>query len=118
MELNLIIPVAEGEAMEKGDEKLDGNWWRVKGPLESPDVDSLKFHCVSYVWGSEMDRVGSFFECKRDISSRTKTALEAAMKAVDALRNQNGMEVADAFWIDAICIPQVEGASRHGTLER
>lgn len=118
MELNVVVRVATGEAKEKGDEKLNGIWWRVKGPIDSSEIDSMKFHCVSYVWGTGVDKAGSFFDCKRDISDMTKPALEAAMKAVDAMRDQDGMEVAEAFWIDALCVPQKEGENRHGTLER
>lgn len=118
MELNLVAPVAEGEPTRKGDEKLNGKWWRVKGPIESAEMGSTKFVCVSYVWGDGIDRAGSFFDCKRDISDRTKAALEAAMKAVDAMQDNEGGGKVEAFWIDAICVPQTAGSSRHGTLER
>jgi hypothetical protein len=46
MESNIVFPVPEEEATEKGDEKLNGRWWRVKSPIPSPDVDGTKFHCV------------------------------------------------------------------------
>ena len=81
-------------------------------------MDTAKFHCVSYVWGTGIDRAGSIFDCKRDMSNRTKPALEAAMKAVRAMPDKGGSGIVEAFWIDAICVSQVEGASRHGTLER
>ncbi|KAG0652602.1 N-acetyltransferase ats1 [Hyphodiscus hymeniophilus] len=118
MEMNLVVPVPEGEARQEGiDEELNGVWWRVKGPIETADMEHMKFHCVSYVWGAGMDRAGSFFDCKRDISDRTKPALEAAMKAAQVMSKNYGTENVEAFWIDAICVPQAEGASRHGTLE-
>jgi hypothetical protein len=118
MELNLVVPVAGGETPRKGDEKLNGKWWRVNGPIDSSELGSAKFHCVSYVWGQGIDEAGSFFDCKRDISDRTKPALEAAMKAVDAMHDKEGREKVEAFWVDAICVPQIAGANRHGTLER
>ena len=118
MELYLVIPLPEGATTRKGDEKLNDKWWRVKGPIDSAEISTTKFHCVSYVWGQGIDRPGSFFDCQRDISDRTKPALEAAMKAADTIYKRDGGERVDAFWIDAICVPQVAGAGRHGTLER
>ena len=118
MELNLVFPVVEGEALKSGDEMLNGRWWRIEGPIDAAEMDNMRFHCVSYVWGAGMNKAGSFFDCKRDISDKTKPALEAALKAVDALPKEVGIRNVDAFWIDAICVPPMEGASRHGTLER
>ena len=118
MELSLVVPVAEVEAKQKEHERLNGKWWRVKCPIDAAEVHDARFHCVSYVWGSGTHRAGSFFDCKRDISDKTKPALEAAMKAVDVMPENPFIEKAEAFWVDAICVPQVEGASRHGTLER
>jgi Heterokaryon incompatibility protein (HET) len=118
MELHLVVPVPEGEAVWKGDEKLNGKWWRVKGPIASDEMDRTKFHCVSYVWGTGIVKAGGFFDCQRDISDKTRPALEAAMKAVDTIYKKEGRECVQAFWIDAICVPQIEGEKRHGTLER
>jgi hypothetical protein len=118
MELHLVIPVEDGEARRRGDEELNGKWWRVKGPIDSSEMDKTKFHCVSYVWGKGIDPAGSFFDCKRDISDKTKPALVAAMRAVDAMPDNDGEEKVEALWIDALCVPQLAGVSRHGTLER
>jgi hypothetical protein len=118
MQLNIIVPVPEGAGWQRGDEKLNGKWWRIKGPLDAAEMDIAKFHCVSYVWGSEIDRAESFFDCKRDISNRTRSALEAAIRAVDAMDDHIGKQRIEAFWIDAVCVPQIEGPSRHSTLER
>lgn len=118
MELNLVVPVPKGEARQTGDEKLNGKWWRVNGPIESSEMRSTKFHCVSYVWGQGFSKAGSFFDCKRDISDKTRPALEAAIKAVEAMHRIDGGEVVETFWIDALCVPQMEGLSRHATLER
>jgi len=115
MELYLVVPVSEGEA--KGEEMLNGKWWRVKGPINSAEMAGTKFHCVSYVWGKGIDKVGSFFDCQRDISDMSRHALEAAMKAADKIFKTYGGERVEAFWIDAICVPQIAGASRHRTLE-
>jgi hypothetical protein len=118
MELHLVVPVADAEPSQKGDEKLNGKWWRVKGPIVSDEMGRTKFHCISYVWGKGTDQAGAFFDCQRDISDKTRPALEAGMKAVDTIYEKYGGEYLQAFWIDAICVPQIEGEKRHGTLER
>jgi hypothetical protein len=118
MELHLVVPVPGGEPMRRGYEKLNGKWWRVKGPIPSDEMVETKFHCVSYVWGKGIDKAGGFFDCQRDISDRTRPALEAAMKAFDKIYERYGGERVQAFWIDAICVPEADCESRHGTLER
>lgn len=117
MEFNLIVPVPEGRSRQKGDEDINGKLWRVTGPYENQDISKLNFTCISYVWGTGIEPVGSFFDCKRDISDQTRPALAAAMKAAERLQEPGG-EKLEAFWIDAICIPQLEVPARFKTLER
>jgi hypothetical protein len=126
MELNLVVPV-EPEAMrEKGDEEINGRLWRVTGPYKHEKIKDLKFHCISYVWGPGVAEAGSFFDCKRPISDKTRPALEAAIKAAESLTRDDRkhiLEKVEAFWIDALCIPQMENTlrekeARQATLER
>jgi len=117
MELNLIVPVANGEK-EMGDEEIRGRLWRVVGPHDVRDIKSLRFCCVSYVWGQGIEKKGSFFNCQREISDQTRPALTAAIRAAEVLQNEPGRPVVEAFWIDAICIPQLESPERFKTLER
>jgi Heterokaryon incompatibility protein (HET) len=121
MELNLIVPVEAGAMREKGDEEINGRLWRVTGPHDPGEIKNLKFHCISYVWGSGTEGAGSFFDCKRPISDQTRYALLAAINAADLLKREDfrpQIEKVEAFWIDALCIPQLEGDSRQATLER
>jgi hypothetical protein len=121
MELNLVVPVEPGVMREKGDEEIKGRLWRVTGPHSPEQIKHLKFHCISYVWGPGTEEAGSFFDCKRPISDKTRLALEAAIKAAELLKREDfrpQIEKVEAFWIDALCIPQLEGESRQATLER
>jgi hypothetical protein len=110
MELNLIVPVDAGTARVKGDEEINGRLWRAKS-YRAEEIESIKFHCISYVWGSGVETPGSFFDCKRLISDKTRPALEAAIKASEMLKLDDKPERKnlEAFWIDAICIPPFEG---------
>jgi hypothetical protein len=117
MELNLIVPVTSG-AKEIGDEEIHGKLWRVTGPHDINDIENLKFYCVSYVWGTGTKKEGSFFNCKREISDQTRPVLASAMKAADVIRGGLDKPIVEAFWIDAICIPQLESPERFKTLER
>lgn len=117
MELNLVALVPEGSARQAGDEEIQGRLWRITGPHD-PEAKDLKFHCVSYVWGSGVEKRGSFFNCQREISDQTRPVLEAAIRAADVIHRDLGGEVVEAFWIDALCIPQIEGSPRLKTLER
>jgi len=119
MELNLIVPVEAGTMRGTGDEEIDGRLWRASS-YRPEEIKSIRFHCISYVWGSAVEKAGSFFDCKRSISDKTRPALEAAIKASEALKRDDkaAKEKADAFWIDAICIPPFEGKARQATLER
>ncbi|KAH6723119.1 hypothetical protein BKA61DRAFT_648324 [Leptodontidium sp. MPI-SDFR-AT-0119] len=116
MELNLITLVPEGATPQAGDEEINNRRWRVTGPHD-PATKDLKFHCVSYVWGHGVEKRGSFFNCQRDISDQTRPALEAAIKAAEVIHRDLGGEKVEAFWIDALCIPQLEGSPRLKTLE-
>jgi hypothetical protein len=119
MELHLIVPVPKGSKEEVGDEKIAGKTWRVTGPHDIEDIEKLKFHCISYVWGPDTEKEGSFFNCKRKISDQTRPALTAAIKAARAVQEISNGPIVEAFWIDAICIPQVEKSpERQKTLER
>jgi hypothetical protein len=117
MELNLIVPVTNG-VKEVGDEEIYGKVWRVTGPHDIKDLENLKFYCVSYVWGTGTEKKGSFFNCKREISDQTRPALTAAMKAAGVIQGGPDRPIVNAFWIDAICIPQLESPERFKTLER
>lgn len=117
MELNLVALVPESSARQAGDEEIQGRLWRITGPHD-PEAKDLKFHCVSYVWGSGVEKRGSFFNCQREISDQTRPVLEAAIRAADVIHRDLGGEVVEAFWIDALCIPQIEGSPRLKTLER
>ncbi|CAG8972474.1 hypothetical protein HYALB_00001164 [Hymenoscyphus albidus] len=117
MEFNLIVPVPRGAAGQKGDEEINGRLWRVTGPHDNHEITKLKFNCISYVWGIGVEPRGSFFDCKREISDQTRPALTAAMKAAEKLHAGSGGERIEAFWIDAICIPQLEVPARFKTLE-
>jgi hypothetical protein len=122
MELNLVVPVEAGTTKKQGDEEINGRLWRVAGPYKEEQIKTLRFHCISYVWGPGMAETGSFFNCKRPISDQTRSALEAAIKAAESLkRDDTGsrMEKVEYFWIDALCIPPVENdPKRQATLER
>jgi hypothetical protein len=121
MELNLVVPVEPGTAKEKGDEEINGRLWRVTGPYDPEQIINLKFHCISYVWGPDIEETGSFFACKRPISDKTRPTLQAAIKAAEMLKREDfrpPVEKVEAFWIDALCIPQLEGEARQATLER
>lgn len=120
MELNLVLPIAAGTAREKGDEEINGRLWRVTRQ-DPENIKNVKFYCISYVWGPGIEEKGSYFDCKRPISDKTRPALEAAIKAAGSLKREDRgpqMEKADAFWIDALCIPPLEGKARKATLER
>lgn len=126
MELNLVVPVEPGAMREKGDEDIRGRLWRVTGPNKQDQIKDLTFHCISYVWGPGVAEPGSFFDCKRPISDKTRPALEAAIKAAESLKRddrEQKVEKVEAFWIDALCIPQMETTlrekeARQATLER
>jgi len=112
MELYLIVPVLDGTT-QTGDEEIHGKTWRVTGPHDLANIENLKFKCVSYVWGLGTEDKGSFFNCQRKISDQTRPALSAVIKAASLAHDK-----IEAFWIDAICIPQLEGKEREKTLER
>ncbi|KAH7411148.1 hypothetical protein BKA64DRAFT_662816 [Cadophora sp. MPI-SDFR-AT-0126] len=116
MELNLVTPVPDGVARQAGDEEIHNRYWRVTGP-HNPEAKDLKFHCVSYVWGVGVEKKGSFFNCQRDISDQTRPVLEAVIRAAEVIHRDLGGEKIEAFWIDALCIPQLEGSPRLKTLE-
>lgn len=126
MELNLVVPVKPGAMREKCDEEINGRLWRVTGPYKHEQIKDLKFHCISYVWGPGVAEPGSFFDCKRPISDKTRPALESAIKAAESLKRDDRkqkVEKVEAFWIDALCIPQMETTlrekeARQATLER
>jgi hypothetical protein len=126
MELNLVVPVEPGVMREKFDEEINGRLWRVTGPYKHEQIKDLKFHCISYVWGAGVAEAGTFFDCKRPISDKTRPALEAAIKAAKSLKGddrKHKLEEVEAFWIDALCIPQMETTlrereARQATLER
>lgn len=117
MNLNLIVPVPAGAPREPGDEELNGRLWRVTGP-HSRDLQDLKYHCVSYAWGPGVVPVGSFFNNQIELSDKTRPALEAAIKAVVEIYGLQEADRVDAFWIDAICIPQLDKVARHEAFER
>ena len=88
--------------------RLDGRSWHLTELLDISSPDTLPmFICVSYVWGH--GKAPSPFEANRSISDQTMAALEAAMAAT---RDSE----AQAFWIDAICVP-ADGALQRATLE-
>jgi hypothetical protein len=117
MELYLIVRVTDG-VKETGDEEIHGKLWRVTGPHDIKDLGNLKFYCVSYVWGPKTEKKGSFFNCKIEISDQTRPALAAAIKAAGVVQDESDKPIVEAFWIDAICIPQLESRERFKTLER
>jgi hypothetical protein len=117
MELYLIVPVTDG-VNQTGDEEIHGRLWRVTGPHDIKDPANLKFCCVSYVWGAGTEKKGSFFDCKREISVHTRPALAAAIKAAGVAQAEPDDPVVEAFWIDTICMPQLESPERLKTLER
>jgi hypothetical protein len=117
MELHLVVPVEDGQE-KTGDEYLNDKWWRVRGPTHHDNREEVKYHCVSYVWGSGREKTGGFFNSEIKISDQTRPALEAAMRAADALHERSEVPPTSSFWIDAICIPQQEGPARYGSLER
>ena len=121
MELFLVVPLKEGEGKGKDDkdvEELDGKLWTLSGPHTVSNSSDVKFHCVSYVWGHGRAEVGAFFDNKIRISDHTKPALEAAIRAVEVAHTTAGSPKVEAFWIDAICVPQTDQPSRYRTLER
>jgi Heterokaryon incompatibility protein (HET) len=123
MELNLIVPIEVGAKRQLGDEEINGRLWRVTGPHDPKQIKNHKFYCISYVWGPGVEEQGSFFDCKRQISDKTRPALEAAIKAAEAVQAKSKGGKVEAFWIDAICIPQLESSKeekekRQATLER
>ncbi|PVH82163.1 hypothetical protein DL98DRAFT_653512 [Cadophora sp. DSE1049] len=116
MELNLVTPVPEGATRQAGDEEIHNRLWRVTGPHD-PEAKDLRFHCISYVWGLSVEKKGSYFNCQRDISDQTRPVLEAVIRAAEVIYRDLGGERIEAFWIDALCIPQLEGSPRLKTLE-
>jgi hypothetical protein len=126
MELYLIAPLTPSTRPLHTDEFLNGKHWRLAGPLSTKAPSNLKFHCVSYVWGQGTEAAGSFFGCQREISDQTRPALEAAVKANEAAYGKKKLEgklkdqeeLVEFFWIDALCIPQLEGEARARTLAR
>jgi hypothetical protein len=118
MELNLVVPVEAGAKRQKGDEEINGRLWRVTGPYDPEQIKNHKFNCISYVWGPGVEEKGSFFDCKRPISDKTRPALKAAIKAAEFVHAKSKHGKVEAFWIDALCIPQLEGKARQSTLER
>jgi hypothetical protein len=118
MELYLIVPVTDG-VKKVGDEEIHENIWRVTGPHDIKNLENLKFYCVSYVWGSGTEEKGRFFNNQREISDQTRPALAAAIKAAGVVQSEPGRPIVEAFWIDAICIPQLEKSpERLKALER
>jgi hypothetical protein len=121
MRLQLVVPLKDGDTRKKGDkgvEEFNGQLWHVSGPLDVKDARDLKFHCISYVWGNGREEPGSFFNNQISISDRTRPALIAAIAAVKASGFEVDGPVEEAFWIDALCVPQDDGPDRYGTLER
>jgi hypothetical protein len=117
MELVFIVPVDRQEQYHGPTEWLNGTEWRVSEPLDVSNPENLKYHCISYVWGSgrSEDRL---FQSKIAVSDQTKPALEAAIAAVDAAAKESEGPVVRAFWVDVICVPQTQGPKRNATLER
>ncbi len=118
MELNFIVPVPQHQPRKVGDETICSKTWRVVGPISTNEARAFRFNCVSYVWGQGTLPPGSLFECQIQISDQTRPALEAAIRASEAAHEKYNVPLVEAFWIDAICIPQAECAARYKTLER
>jgi hypothetical protein len=118
MELSLIVPVEAGAKMQNDDEEINGRMWRVTRIRDPEKIRDHRFHCISYVWGPGVAEKGSFFDCKIPISDKTRQALEAAIKASEFVQAESKGEKTEAFWIDAICIPQLDQGPRQSTLER
>lgn len=121
MDLFLVVPLKDEDGKSKGDkdvEELNGKLWTLTGPHKVTNPGDIRFQCVSYVWGQGRQEINTFFGNKIRISDLTRPALEAAMRAVEVARTTKGESKADAFWIDAICVPQADGPSRQRTLER
>lgn len=116
MEFNLITLLPPTTPPLPSDEFLAGQYYRLTGPYPNT-ISTLKYHCISYVWGAGKSPVGSFFNCQREISDQTKPSLEAGIRASWLIKGEEGK--GDAFWIDRICIPQEEVNPKRGaTLER
>lgn len=111
-----MVLVQDGNE-QPGDEKLNNKWWRVEGPIDIENADVMKYHCVSYVWGSGREKRGELFNSKIEISDQTRPALEASLRAADTLYARSELPSTPAFWIDAICVPQEDGPARYGSLE-
>ncbi|OBT58657.1 hypothetical protein VE04_01112 [Pseudogymnoascus sp. 24MN13] len=121
MKLQLVVPLKPGDGRNKGDkgvEELNGQLWHVSEPLDIKDARSVKFHCISYVWGQGRERPGSFFDNEISISDKTRPALIAAIRAIKAAGFEADGPIEEAFWIDALCVPYADGPDRYGTLER
>lgn len=104
MELYLILP-APPEHLEGPTEHIADRKWYLSGPHGR--TEETAYHCVSYQWGG--DRAPNLFSRPGDASTRTRAALEAAMRC-----NQDSPH--QAYWIDAVCVPAA-GPSRRATLE-
>ena len=115
MELNLIVPVDAGTARVKGDEEVNGRLWRAKS-YKAEEIESIKFHCISYVWCSDVETPGSFFDCKRLIFDKTRPALEAAIKASEMLKRDDRprREKVEAFLDKRNMYPALRGKSMTG----
>ncbi|KAH6676407.1 hypothetical protein B0J14DRAFT_560707 [Halenospora varia] len=105
MDLNLIVRV-DKDAKQAGDEEINGDWWRVTGPIISlarKVQNSTAFHMP----GAQEKHL------------QTRPALEAAIRAASAISEEDDSPRtgADAFWIDAICVPQAGGQERLKTLQ-
>src|ERR1700712_188136 len=101
MELHLVVPASPGDSDNGPTETLNGKLWRLIGPLEIKKIHSIKYHCISYVWGHGREEVGKLFNAQLRVSDQTRPALEAAMKAVAAAHDESKGPLVEAFWVDA-----------------
>ena len=77
MELRVIVPAEKGWTGEV--EILDDRAWKVSKPLDTSSKLIAGYHTISYTWGT--DRSQNMFGYPDEVSSRTRGALEAAIRS-------------------------------------
>ncbi len=103
MELNLLVKAPQ--LTDRPSINVEGKQWCLANVLDTNEPAKLpEYTCISYSWGA--GRVPNPFDDSRAMSVQTFPALIAAIRNTSA----------NAFWIDALCVPP-RFPQRRATLE-